>query len=325
MKQMIVWRAFAVLIALAGCDDVGGIGKIHEVSSGRSATAYAEWDEVFANGVKAEVTGFLTGYVEAGPQILIDTSDPRVPDELRKPIWVPTPAYLVEASSKTLLMDTGLKAGVCSYGTRPAYWVPCRNRPGSDAMSQLKARGIKPSGLDYLSISHFHGDHVSALADILAEYDPVIVSTEEEIAAIKSPLRLLSGYERVMLQSGMTVETINPRLVEMPILGAVADLFGDGSVWLVPTPGHTNGHMSALINTYPTPLLLTFDASHLKEVFELNLTPGAITDRQAAGASIARLIAFKAAYPKIRVVYGHEPTQWGSEKSYKLGTAAPSN
>lgn len=277
-----------------------------------------DWNEVFANPIDLKVTAFVTGWVEAGPEILIDATNPRTPDAYRKKIWVPSIAYLVEHPAKgRVLLDTGLKAGNCTYGTEPLYWVPCRNSLGSDAVSQLAAVGFKPSDLSLVVVSHFHGDHVSGLAALLRGGAGRIVTSRAEIEGVKSAFRIFSGYESSMLKNDFNALLVDKMLIAMPIVGAAADLFGDGSIWLIPVPGHTHGQLATLINAKSGPLLLTFDASHLKAGFDLGVIPGAYVDRAVAEGSLAKLRALASTFPQIKVVYGHEPSQW-SERQVRV-------
>lgn len=287
-------------------------------------TQPSDWGSVLANPVDLKVTAFVTGWVEAGPEILIDAKNPRTPAAYRNRIWVPSLAYLVEhPTNGRVLFDTGLKAGDCAYGTRPVYWVPCRNSRDSDAVSRLAALGLKPSDLDLVVVSHFHGDHVSGLGPLLQGGARRIVTTGAEIDGVKSAFRALSGYESSMLKTDFDALVIDRMLAPMPIVGRAADLFGDGSIWLIPVPGHTAGQLAALINTKPAPLLLTFDASHLKAGFDLGVIPGAYVDRTAAEASLAKLRALAAAFPQIKVVYGHEPSQWEGRVTNRLAGRDP--
>jgi len=278
------------------------------------------WEEVFAAPAAVKVTAFVTGWVEAGPDILIDPSNPRTPEAYRKRIWVPSPAYLIEHPLHgRVLLDTGVKAGDCAYGTPPAYWVPCRNTADSDAVSQLKGLGFTPRDLRYIVVSHFHGDHVSGLGALLAGGAPAVVTTRAEIDVIESPFRVVSGFEASMLQADFKAVLVDQLMQPMPIVGTAADLFGDGSLWLIPAPGHTAGHLAALINARPKPLLLTFDTAHLRANFDLDIIPGTHTDRAAAEASLAKLRAFAKAHPELQVVFGHEPSQWeGRGRTFAL-------
>jgi N-acyl homoserine lactone hydrolase len=287
------------------------IGAIAVDALPSSPSQSRDWEAVFASPADLKVTAFVTGWVEAGPEILIDAANPRTPAAFRKKIWVPSVSYLVEHPTKgRVLLDTGLKAGDCAYGTEPLYWVPCRNSPGSDAVSQLAALGLKPSDLTYVVVSHFHGDHVSGLGDVIRGGAHRIVTSGAEIDGVRSALRILSGYESSMLKNDFEAVLVDRLFASMPIVGRAADLFGDGSLWLIPVPGHTAGQLAALINARRAPHLLTFDASHLKAGFENDVIPGAYVDRAAAEDSLAKLRALAAAYPQIKVIYGHEPSQW---------------
>jgi len=254
-----------------------------------AATAAGDWNEVLARAPVVKLTGFVTGWVEAGPEILIDASDPRTPANLKRKLWVPSISYLLEHPTKgRALLDTGLRSGDCAYGTEPLYWVPCRNSVGSDAVSQLKARGLGVGDMSWIVMSHFHGDHASGLENLLRLGAPKIVTMRDEIADVQSLWRPILGYESEMLGRDMDVVTIDRRLQRMPAVDMAVDFFGDGSLWLIPTPGHTRGELSMLVNTRPRTTLLTFDAAHLAADYELSIAPGATVDKSAAHASVAR-------------------------------------
>lgn len=300
---------------------LGTIGNVSVSNLGPPLDAApSAWTEVLARAPVVKLTGFVTGWVEAGPEILIDPNDPRTPANLKRKLWVPSISYLLEHPTRgRVLLDTGLRSGDCAYGTEPLYWVPCRNSAGSDVVSRLGARGLGVQDISWIVMSHFHGDHASGLENLLRLGAPKIATTREEIEDVQSVWRPVLGYEAEMLGRDMTVVTINSRLQSMPAVGQAADFFGDGSLWLIPTPGHTRGEMSMLVNTRPRPTLLTFDAAHLAADFELGIAPGATVDKSAAQASIARLHALADAIPNVNVIYGHEPAQWTGVSSCELG------
>jgi glyoxylase-like metal-dependent hydrolase (beta-lactamase superfamily II) len=314
-RGAVILASLASLALVATTASCGGIGTYTEVAAQPAQQAPASWKVVFARPVPLRVTAFLTGWVEVGPEILIDVADPRIPaaerERLGKRQWVPVLSYLVEhPDGRRILLDTGVRAGDCAFGTRPFFWVPCRATPGADVVSQLHQRGLSARDLDAVVLSHFHGDHVSGLSALLRDGHPRLVTSRAELAAVRRVFRIRDGYIPSMLQDDATVETVDDRLVPMPIVDRACDFFGDGSLWLVPTPGHTRGHLSAVLNLASGPVLLTFDASHLQAGFDLDVPPGADTDETQARASLERLRALAAAYPKMRVVSGHEPAQW---------------
>jgi glyoxylase-like metal-dependent hydrolase (beta-lactamase superfamily II) len=93
----------------------------------------------------------------------------------------------------------------------------------------------------------------------------------------------------------------------MPPLGPSVDLFGDGSLWAISVPGHTDDDIAFLVNS-ATPLLLTGDASHFAWAFKNGVAPrGWNTVGTARGyISLEQLRAFARAYPGVKLVYGHE-------------------
>jgi len=311
----------AASIAAFWISALGTLGtfSVNELAGAPAAQA-GDWNEVLARAPVVKLTGFVTGWVEAGPEILIDASDPRTPASLKRRLWVPSISYLLEHPAKgRALLDTGLRSGDCAYGTTPLYWVPCRNSAGSDAVSQLKARGLGVGDISWIVMSHFHGDHASGLENLLKLGAPKVVTMRDEIADVQSLWRPILGYESEMLGHDMDVVTIDRRLQRVPVAQMAVDFFGDGSLWLIPTPGHTRGELSMLVNTRPRPTLLTFDAAHLAADYELSIAPGATVDKPAAHASIARLHALAAAIPNLNVVYGHEPAQWNGQTTVELG------
>jgi glyoxylase-like metal-dependent hydrolase (beta-lactamase superfamily II) len=85
------------------------------------------------------------------------------------------------------------------------------------------------------------------------------------------------------------------------------DLLGDGSFWAISAPGHTDDDMAFLING-ASPTLLTGDASHFAWAFKAGVGPKGWNDAGTARGrvSLERLRAFANAYPKVKVIYGHE-------------------
>lgn len=302
-----------LLISLSGCSSIGGFTKI-AIEKNKKTHRYETWSQVFQKPINIKVTAFITGWVNVPSEILIDVDDKEISAMIDEELWVPVLSYLVEHHKYgNLLLDAGMRSGDCSFGFRPFFWIPCRNKAFSNVVSQLKKHNFNIKDLNYILISHFHGDHISGLDEIMKHSKPVIITTQSEIEAVQSSFRLLNGYLNDLLRSELTVATIDSGLQDMPIVEQANDFFGDGSVWLIPTSGHSKGQISVILNTISAPILFTFDASHLKKGFELGIPPGFTFDREYAEISLNRLRKFKAAYPILKVIYGHEPSQWDKE------------
>ena len=307
MKRLALITLFGVVVAACS---TRGHHEISDLEIPATPISWASWADVLASPASIRVTALVTGWVTAGPEILIDADDPRVPDELRRELRVPSIAFLVEhPNGSRILLDAGVRSGDCSYGLRPVYWVPCENSVGGDAISQLRERNLDVADIDYVIMSHFHGDHVSGLQRILEKASIPVVTTRDEIVAATRAFAFLGGYQSDMLATPMDVRVVDAHMKQMPIVGDAVDFFGDGSLWLISTPGHSPGHLSVFVNSNE-PTLFTFDTSHLDFGFENGVPPGATWDKQQAELSLSRLRRFAESFPLIKVVTGHEPSKW---------------
>jgi glyoxylase-like metal-dependent hydrolase (beta-lactamase superfamily II) len=84
------------------------------------------------------------------------------------------------------------------------------------------------------------------------------------------------------------------------------DIFNDGSLMAIHTPGHSAGHTSYLLSTTDGTILLTGDASHTKYGFLNNIEPGWADDEQVATESLNQLRIFAANFPDVSIIYGHQ-------------------
>jgi len=302
------------LLALIGCAIWQPIGAI-TVNPAVVTRDYEPVDQDPHPG-EIEALAFITGWVEAPAAILIDQEAPDLPSPLRSAQWVPSIAFLVRHPDLGVaILDTGLRAGECDYGLRPVYWVPCRNEGGEDLVSQLQALGVGGDEIRYIIPSHFHGDHISGLEDLLDYTNAPLLLTEATLDTVRAPFRFTAGVPSDMLGSDMDVLVMDTGWRDDPRLGRVFDVFGDGSLKLFETPGHTRGHVSALLSLSHQEFLLTFDAAHLRANLTLQVPSGSVASRDDAVASLATLQALVDANANLTVVFGHEPTQWRCEHS----------
>jgi hypothetical protein len=287
------WMSASILIlasvGIVGCVMLRPIGDITlvETSDQELGGAVAQ-----TGTVRVEVTAYVTGWVEAPANILIDQSDPATPSELSEALWVPSLAYAVtHPQHGVAILDTGLRAGTCDYGLRPVYWVPCRNETGSDLVSQLKADGIRGDNIRFIVLSHFHGDHISGLSSLLDYADATVLSTNASISDMRSSARFVKGVPTSMVSSDMHVQLIDDGFSAEELGVAVYDVFG----------------------------VFSFDASHLKANFDLTIPSGAVSSRKAAVASLETLRSVVSSIDNPLLVFGHEPTQWSCvEKTARL-------
>ena len=159
-------------------------------------------------------------------------------------------AYLVVHPRGTLLWDTGV---IPDDLIQPEGTIEARATVQKTVRSQLAEIGYKPSDITYLALSHNHYDH-SANANSFAG-STWLVQKAERAAMFpdtppQNPSNAASRFSA--LKNSKSV-----------LLDGDYDVFGDGSVMIVATPGHTPGHQSLLVNLRNTgPVVLSGDLYH---------------------------------------------------------------
>jgi glyoxylase-like metal-dependent hydrolase (beta-lactamase superfamily II) len=186
-----------------------------------------------------------------------------------KPINISVSCYLVRHGSDYFLWDTGISDAVASMADG---WYPANN-PATDIHwtraktleSQLAAIGVKPSDIKFIGISHTHPDHIGNV-ELFATVPLLIQKAEYEYYFAPGK----TGIAKPPSDSRPTFSKEHPvNLVQEDL-----DVFGDGSVMIVYTPGHTPGHQSCLVHLQKTGwILLSGDAVHLQENWDNRRIP----------------------------------------------------
>lgn len=201
--------------------------------------------------------------------------------------------YLVVHPRGALLFDTGLPDSAVG---RPFNETPLGRQPNPPSTaywmlvtrtlkSQLAAIGFTPDKINYLALSHNHGDHVGNANDYAAS---VWLVQKTEYDAMFGP--------------NVPPESINPnyRLLKnstSQILQGDHDVFGDGTVILKYTPGHTPGHQSLYVKLARTGgIVLSGDLYHYPE----ERTLGRMPDREKATGTPASRAALEAFLKEVK-------------------------
>jgi N-acyl homoserine lactone hydrolase len=211
-------------------------------------------------------------------------------ENVNKPMDVLDNCYLIHhASNVWLLWDTGVTDTTPNQpGTPPANGAPNWYRPKTLA-SQIEALGLKPSDIKYVAISHTHPDHIGNV-ELFPQSTLLVQKAEYDWPA--SP-----GVSR-----------FKP---EHPVnkLDGDHDVFGDGSVTILSTPGHTPGHQSLLVKLPKTgALVLSGDAVHFKDNWDHRRVPGGNTSKEQTLASMNK-IADVIAKDKAQLWINHDKVQ----------------
>ena len=180
--------------------------------------------------------------------------------------------YLIHHTQGWLLWDTGITDAIAAKpdGEAPADPRMTHWRRPKTLASQLEMLGVKPADIKYVAVSHTHPDHIGNV-EMFPQTMLLVQKAEYEWP---SPL----GVGRFKPEHPVTK------------LEGDYDVFGDGSVTLLATPGHTPGHQSLLLKLPNTgAIVLSGDAVHVKSKWDIRRVPSGNTDKDKTLASMQRI------------------------------------
>lgn len=218
-------------------------------------------------------------------------------------VEVPVPFYLLRHPSGTVLVDGGNPLAVArdphGHWGALADVFEVHMTEAQHCAGQLAELGVASGDVTHVVQTHLHIDHTGALGHF-PEAVVVVHARELEAArAAADPAR--SGYVRA--------DYDRPELRWAPFQGDL-DLFGDGVLRLLETPGHAAGHVSLLIQLPDTgPVLLTADACDNRAQWEGRNHVRALYSREDAARSLHRLHGL-AQSTRAMLVFGHDPENW---------------
>ncbi|WP_170146033.1 N-acyl homoserine lactonase family protein [Rhodoplanes elegans] len=213
-------------------------------------------------------------------------------------VTMPIPAFLIEHPKGRAVFDTGLNPA-CQHdpaariGEEMAAAYRIGFHPGQEISAQLEAIGRDPGKIDLLINSHFHFDHVGGNA--LVPNATMVVQRREWEASRDPDKAALHGYDPRDFDVGHTIRLVDGEF----------DVFGDGSVTCLPTPGHSPGHQSLRLRLASGDVVLAADACYFCRTLRDRRLPRHVDDRDAMLASLDRLEALERGGAKI--VFGHDP------------------
>lgn len=185
------------------------------------------------------------------------------------PITIPVGFYVIKTPKGVVLFDTGNNDKTITDAA--GYWGPLAKGLGlkmtaDDAIDvQLAKIGLKPADIKFVVLGHMHLDHAGNMQKFP---NATFLIQNDELAAAAWPE---TGYN-VFYVPGDFSEAKNYNIVR---LRGDLDLFGDKSIEVVRSPGHTPGSQFAVVRLAKTgTVVLTSDACYLKENLEKNMIPG---------------------------------------------------
>jgi glyoxylase-like metal-dependent hydrolase (beta-lactamase superfamily II) len=228
---------------------------------------------------------------------------------------VPCPAFLIRhPSAGAILVDTGLHPSIATDGRENFGRLGTRfGNPsldsGTDVPSQLRKRGLDPGEIPIVVMTHLHIDHTSAISEF--PQATFVISEAEWDAATVGPRPLLNGYRRVHFDFAFDYRTVDFNrggIDSYATFGRCFDLFGDGSVRLAFTPGHSAGHVSVIARLKERDFVIGGDTTYTVGQLDGSapLAPRPF-DAHNYRRSLQELRLFKREFPQAIVTPGHDP------------------
>lgn len=205
---------------------------------------------------------------------------------------IPILSWLIQHPNGMALFDTGLAPSAADpeigLGRLSKLFTP--DMAPSDAIGpRLTTLGIDPAGSFPVIVSHRHFDHIGGLSDLPNAH--LIAHVDEWTAAMSADA---DDFDRALYDLGHDV---------IEVTGA-HDVFGDGRVVTMPTPGHTCGHQSLRVATEDGPVILAGDACYFTHTLDDGVLPPFSFDVDQQLASLDLLRRERAAGS--RIMPGHE-------------------
>ena len=267
------------------------------------------------------VEAVSTGMVDIRPQHVRNTGTPAIWWLMTSRKWTdprPINVYVIEHRDGLVLFDTGQdRASVTDPGYFPRsgltgliYRRLARFHidPDQTLTARLAAIGHDIADVQTAVLSHLHQDHIGGLPE-LGHAD--LVLDQREWQSLRQPRPEMRGLLSKHIDlPGLRWRPVTPEPTDDPDLApftAAHDLFGDGSLVLLPTPGHTPGSLSMLVRQAgATPLLMVGDLTYDAYLMQDGLVPG-LGDRALVRRSSRAVNTLRGRYPDLVILPAHDP------------------
>jgi N-acyl homoserine lactone hydrolase len=227
-------------------------------------------------------------------------------------IRLPVPAFLVEhPGAGVILIDTGLHPSVAidpkqNFGRLLAFNYRGIKMSQEQAVpAQLRARGLDAADVRFVLMTHMHVDHASAVSEF--PNATFVLSKQEWDAAVEG--KVTEGYVKRQFDYGFDYRTFDFESRETESFanfGRSFDLFGDGSVRAVFTPGHTHGHTSFVLRLREREVLIAADAAYTKRTLNEDALPYLMADEHQFRRSLKEIQRYREQTPGALIIPGHD-------------------
>jgi glyoxylase-like metal-dependent hydrolase (beta-lactamase superfamily II) len=187
------------------------------------------------------------------------------------PLHLSDNCYLIHHAQGWFLWDTGIADAVAAMpdGLKGTNGGPDWTRTKTLA-GQLDQLGVKPSDIKAMAVSHTHPDHIGNV-ELFPQTMLYVQKAEYDWPGANGAPRFNPNHPVTKLEGDL-------------------DVFGDGSVVILSTPGHTPGHQSLLVRLPKTgAVVLSGDIAHFKDNWDNRRVPAFNTSKEQSLASMQRI------------------------------------
>jgi glyoxylase-like metal-dependent hydrolase (beta-lactamase superfamily II) len=270
------------------------------------------------------VARFSTGTVDIHPQHAHRGHTPMYWWILTSRRWLtarPINVYVIEHTDGLVVFDTGQdRASVID----PHYFPDgatgiIYKRLASFHVDQdetmtasLERLGYRSTDVSTAVISHLHQDHIGGVQEIPQAN---LLVSRDEWRSLHRPLADARGFLGAHIElPGLTWTPVDFHPLDDPSLlpfTAGHDLFDDGSLVILPTPGHTPGSMSMLVRQPDgAPLLLVGDLTYDIHAFDQGVHSG-VGSRRNLSRTRERVLSLRSHHPGMQILAAHDPAAAG--------------
>ena len=216
--------------------------------------------------------------------------------EFRFPVF----SLYIDHPDGKMLIDTGFEKG---WVERKLPFEKPAQTEDQLIVNQLAKVGVKPEDIDIVVNSHLHFDHCSN-NKLFPQARFIFSKSELRHAYVPDPWERLGYDPDLVVMPGMKMELLELGTFEYEVLSGIT---------LIETPGHSNGHLSAIIHPGgdTPPLVFPFDVAYTRHNLEdrvlmgLHTDPAELLDSMNRIENIARRIGGK-------IFFSHDPDEFST-------------
>lgn len=225
---------------------------------------------------------------------------------LRWADWLPVYCFAIEHDDGVILVDTGSATHLTSLPKWHPYHqfaVQFDISPEREVGPVLRARGISPEAVSTVVLTHMHMDHEGGIAHFPHAR---FLASPREIEISSGLMGRLRGYLPERRPGWFRPEPLPQGNLRIGDFENAVALTNAGDVLVVPTPGHTAGHVSVLVRDNNIWVMLAGDASYLQSTMLAELVDGVTSDEETSRHTLRKIRRLAGVEPLVYLT-AHDP------------------